>query len=154
MTMTTQLVPEGNQARWDSTFQRLGRSAPAQRADESETDYLRRLSRVAKKYIPRDEDITRVRFDHTLPDNVVRRFSEMAREALLRSMTRTDNLRPGEFRQILETDENTGQQIRKFYGPRSFTDEFMGRVQRVTRINAPATTALYQSAKAESRGLW
>jgi hypothetical protein len=154
MTVTTQLVPEGNQARWDDTFQRLGRSAPAQRADESEPDYLRRLSRVAKKYIPLDEEITRVRFDQTLPDNVVRRFSEMAREALLRSMVRTDNMRPGEFRQILETDENTGQKVRKFYGPRTFCDQFMGRVQQVTRINAPATTALYQSAKAASSGLW
>jgi hypothetical protein len=43
-------------------------------------DYLRRLSRVGRKYIPAGEEIARVRFDYTLPDEVVPKFSEMMRE--------------------------------------------------------------------------
>jgi hypothetical protein len=34
---------------WDATFQKLGRSAPAQRADEADADYQRRLARVGRK---------------------------------------------------------------------------------------------------------
>jgi hypothetical protein len=30
---------------WDATFAKLGRSAPAQRADEATVDYQRRLAR-------------------------------------------------------------------------------------------------------------
>jgi hypothetical protein len=71
MTMSTQMEPTGAQARWDATFAKLDRSCPARRADEAETDYLRRLSRVERKYIPKGEDIAQVRFDHTLPDAVV-----------------------------------------------------------------------------------
>ena len=45
------------QERWNSTFEKLDRACPAQRADEGSTDYLRRLSRIGKKYIPRDEQM-------------------------------------------------------------------------------------------------
>ena len=59
------------QERWQSTFEKLDRSCPAQRADEDSNDYLRRLSRIGKSYIPAGEQMARVRFDHTLPDEVV-----------------------------------------------------------------------------------
>ena len=65
--------------KWDATFAKLGRSAPAQRADESGIDYQRRLARIGRKYIPSGEEIARVRFDHTMVDAVVPRFSEMMR---------------------------------------------------------------------------
>jgi hypothetical protein len=60
---------------WDATFAKLGRSAPAQRADEATVDYQRRLARVGRKYIPAAEEIARVRFDHTMPDGVVGRHA-------------------------------------------------------------------------------
>jgi hypothetical protein len=47
--------------KWDATFAKLGRSAPAQRADEATADYQRRLARVGRKYIPAGEEIARVR---------------------------------------------------------------------------------------------
>jgi hypothetical protein len=46
--------------KWDATFAKLGRSAPAQRADEATVDYQRRLARVGRKYIPLSEEIARV----------------------------------------------------------------------------------------------
>jgi hypothetical protein len=142
--MTIQLEDNGAQSRWDSTFAALGRSAPARRADESGTDYLRRLSRVGRKYIPRGEQIAQVDFDE-LPDAVVPKFAELMRAAVGRNITRTDNMQPGEMRSVLVTDENTGQQIREWIGPDSFVKEMGRPCRRVLRINAPATTALYSA---------
>lgn len=53
------LEPTGPQAQWDSTFQKLGRSAPEPRADENDMAYLKRLSRIGSKYIPSGEEIAR-----------------------------------------------------------------------------------------------
>ena len=80
--MTEQFEPTGAQARWDATFSKLDRTCPARRADESEMNYLRRLSRVGRKYIPLGENIARVRFDDTLPDDVVPRYAELMRESV------------------------------------------------------------------------
>jgi hypothetical protein len=88
MMMAIQLEDDGIQSKWDRTFAALNRSAPARRADESETSYLRRLSRVGRKYIPRAEDIAKVDFDE-LPDAVVQRFAELMRAAVARNVTRT-----------------------------------------------------------------
>lgn len=38
--MSMRLEPTGPQALWEETFQKLGRSAPMQRADEGDMDYL------------------------------------------------------------------------------------------------------------------
>jgi hypothetical protein len=80
----------------------------------------------------------------------------MVREAVERNLTRTDNMEPGTFRTVMRVDEQTGLKTREFYGPRTFTDQFMGRIQRVARISAPVTQTLWENsrAKAESRGLW
>jgi hypothetical protein len=144
------------QERWDATFAKMDRSCPARRADESSTDYLRRLSRIGRRYIPAGEPIAKVRFDHTLPDEAVGRFSEEMRQCVERNLVRTDNMEPGTFRAVMKVDEQTGLKTREFYGPRTFCDQFMGRVQRVTRINAPPQQALWENrnARAESRGLW
>ena len=73
--MDMRLEPTGPQALWEETFQKLGRSAPMQRADESDMDYLRRVSRVGRRYIPRGEEIAQVRLRLTrMPDAVVPRF--------------------------------------------------------------------------------
>jgi hypothetical protein len=133
----------------------MDRSAPARRSDESAVNYLRRLSVIGKKYLPRSEQLTNITF-RDLPDDVVPKFSEMVREAVERNLYRTDNMEPGTFRAVMKVDEQTGMKIREFYGPRTFCDQFMGRIQRVARINAPATQTVWESAraKAESRGLW
>jgi hypothetical protein len=107
------------QERWDGTFAKLDRSCPARRADEAEVDYLRRLSRIGKKYIPRGEQMASVKFSE-LPDEVVPKFSELMRAAVERNLYRTDNMAPGEMRAVMRIDENTGQKIREFYGPDSF----------------------------------
>ena len=44
--MDAQLEPTGTHALWDETFQKLGRSAPPQRADESMPNYQRRLAEL------------------------------------------------------------------------------------------------------------
>jgi hypothetical protein len=142
--MTIQLEDNGVQSRWDSTFAALGRSAPARRADESGTSYLRRLSRVGRKYIPRGEQIAQVDFDE-LPDAVVPKFSELMRAAVARNVVRTDNMQPGELKSVMRRDENTGMQIREWHGPTSFVKEMGRPCRRVVRINAPATTALYSA---------
>jgi hypothetical protein len=137
--------------KWDATFAKLGRSAPAQRADEATVDYQRRLARVGRKYIPAAEEIARVRFDHTMPDGVVRKFSEMMRAAVERNLYRTDNMQPGEMRPVLEVDPNTGRQIRSWIGPTSFVKEMGQPCRRVVRINTPSSTPLY-SADRRSMG--
>jgi hypothetical protein len=142
--MTIQLEDNGVQSRWDSTFAALGRSAPARRADETGTDYLRRLSRVGRKYIPRGEQIAQVDFDE-LPDAVVPKFSELMRAAVARNVVRTDNMAPGEMRAVLRTDENTGMKIREWVGPDSFVKSMGRPCRRVVRINAPASMALYSA---------
>jgi hypothetical protein len=154
--MSMEIVPTGAQGRWDTTFAALGRSAPAQRADESSTNYLRRLSRVGRKYIPAGEPIAQVNFSE-LPDSAVPKYSELMREAVTRNMTRVDNMpHDGSYRTVLVTDDNTGRQIKTFYRPRPFTDDFVQPCRRVVRIAAPATNALYQASDARSamRGIF
>jgi hypothetical protein len=107
------------QERWDGTFAKLDRSCPAQRADEAEVDYLRRLSRIGKCYIPKGEQMASVNFAE-LPDAVVPKFSELMRAAVERNLYRTDNMQPGEMRAVMRIDENTGQKIREWIGPDSF----------------------------------
>jgi hypothetical protein len=141
--MSVQLEDDGIRSRWDSTFAALNRSAPVRRADESSTSYLRRLSRVGRKYIPRGEDIAKVDFDE-LPDAVVPKFAELMRAAVGRNVVRTDNMAPGEMRAVLVTDENTGMKIREWVGPDSFVKSMGRPCRRVVWINAPASMALYQ----------
>ena len=143
--MEMRLEPTGPQALWEETFQKLGRSAPAQRADEGDMDYLRRMSRLGRRYVPSGEEICSVHFDRSLPDAVVPEFSERMRSAVERNMRRIDNLDPRDpnYRQVLVTDPNTGMQTREFYRARPFTDDFSTPCRRVTRINTPASTPLY-----------
>jgi hypothetical protein len=154
--MNMKLEPTGPQALWEETFQKLGRSAPMQRADENDMAYLRRVSRVGRRYIPAGEEIAQVRFDHTMPDAVVPKFSEMMRERVEANLRRTDNLDPRDtnYRVVHVTDESTGMKIREFYRARPFTDDFSRPCRRVTRINAPASMPLYQADRAGMAGVW
>ena len=104
------------QERWDGTFAKLDRSCPAQRADEASVDYLRRLSRIGRRYIPKGEQIASVNFAE-LNDDVVPKFSELMRAAVERNLYRTDNMEPGTMRAVVRVDENTGQKIREWIGP-------------------------------------
>lgn len=151
--MDVKLEPVGPQAQWEETFQKLGRSAPAPRADERDLDYLRRVSRVGRRYIPAGEEIAAVRFDSTMPDAVVPKFSEMMRARVEANLRRTDNMDPNDpnYRVVHVTDENTGMRIREFYRARPFTDDFKLQTRRVVRINAPASMRLY-SADRRSMG--
>jgi hypothetical protein len=142
------------QERWDATFAKMDRACPARRADEAAVDYLRRLSVIGKRYLPKDERITRVTF-RDLPDEVVPKFSEMVREAVERNLVRTDNMEPGTFRAVTKVDEQTGLKVREFYGPRPFTDEFMLRPKRVVTFSVPQREVIWgHNAKTEARGLW
>ena len=145
----------GPQAQWDATFQKLGRSAPEPRADENDMAYLRRVSRIGRKYIPANEEICSVAFDQSMPDSVVPKFSEMMRAAVERRILyRTDNMAEGELRPVLETDHQTGMQIRKWIGPTSFVKEMGRACRRVTKINAPASTALYSVDRRDVAGFF
>ena len=119
-------------------------------------DYLRRMSRLGRKYIPRGEEIARVAFDYTLPDAVVPEFSERMRAAVERNMRRTDNLDPRDpnYREVLVTDQNTGMKIREFYRARPFTDDFARPTRRVVRINAPSSTPLYAADRRSMGGIF
>jgi hypothetical protein len=147
------------QERWDATFQKLDRSAPAQRADEASVDYLRRLSRIGRKYIPRGEQMASVNFAE-LPDETVPKFSELMRQCVEKNLRRTDNMQSGEIRPIIRVDENTGQKIREWIGPTSFVrNPLYGHrdCRRVTRISAPAGSTLWQDASETRRkasGAW
>jgi hypothetical protein len=141
------------QERWDGTFAKLDRSCPPQRADEAEVDYLRRLSRIGRRYIPAVEEIARVKFDDSLPDSVVPKFSEMMRAAVERNLYRTDNMEPGTMRSVMRTDENTGMKIREWYGPDSFVKAMGLPCRRVLAINAPAGSRLWGDASAARRAM-
>jgi hypothetical protein len=141
------------QERWDGTFAKLDRSCPAQRADEAQVDYLRRLSRIGKKYIPRSEQMASVNFSE-LPDETVPKFSELMRAAVEKNLRRVDNMIPGEMRSVMVVDPNTGQKTREWVGPTSFVrNPLYGHrdCRRVTRISAPAGTTLYQDAATTRR---
>jgi hypothetical protein len=143
------------QERWDGTFAKLDRTCPAQRADEAQVDYLRRLSSIGRRYIPKGEEIARVKFDATLPDAVVPKFSEMMRAAVERNLYRTDNMAPGEMRSVMVVDPNTGAQQRHFVGPTAFVrNPLYGHrdCRRVTRISAPHGSTLWQAASETRRG--
>jgi hypothetical protein len=143
------------QERWDGTFAKLDRSCPAQRADEDSTDYLRRLSRIGRKYIPRGEQMASINFAE-LPDETVPKFSELMRAAVERNLYRTDNMAPGEMRSVMVVDPNTGAQQRHFVGPTSFVrNPLYGHrdCRRVTRICAPAGSTLWGSASEARRAM-
>jgi hypothetical protein len=134
--MSEQIEPVGAQAKWDGTFAKLDRSCPARRADESGTDYLRRLAIIGKRYIPKSEDIHGVTFRKDtadpLPDTAVAKFAEQVRTAVERNLYRTDNMQPGELRAVMRVDENTGTKIREFYGPDSFVKAMSAPLRKVT----------------------
>ena len=87
-----------SQETWDTVFGRIGRSAPARRADESSVNYERRLATVGQRYIPASEEVANINFAR-LPDDAVAQFSTMAQEAVTRNLYRTDNMQPGEMRE-------------------------------------------------------
>jgi hypothetical protein len=148
------------QERWNDTFSKLvseagpnGRTCPSRRADESSVDYLRRLSRIGRRYIPAGEPIAKVQFDHTLPDDVVAKFSEQMRQAVERSLYRTDNMAPGDVRAVLRVDEATGQKIREYYGPRVAFIDNMGMVRKA-RLNRELADASQRSKYPLNRADW
>lgn len=147
------LESSGPQALWDETWAKLGRTAPEPRADEREADYLRRMARLGRKYIPSGEEIAAVRFDESI---MVPRFSEMMRQRVEANLRRTDNLDPNDpnYRVVHISDGNTGVRTREFYRARPFTDDFGTACRRVTRINAPAGTTLYGIDKAGMAGIY
>jgi hypothetical protein len=154
--MEMKLEPTGPQALWDETWAKLGRSAPAQQADEGNMDYLRRMSRLGRKYIPAGEEIAQVHFDRSLPDAVVPEFSERMRQRVEANLRRTDNLDPNDsnYRVVHVTDPNTGMRIKEFYRARPFTDDFGTPCRRVVRVNVPASTVLYAANRADMAGVW
>jgi hypothetical protein len=143
--VSERLEPIGPVAQWDETFQKLGRSAPAPHADESDLQYLRRVSRIGRRYIPAGEEIAKVAFDSSMPDSAVRTFSEQMRQRVEANLRRTDNLDPNDptYKVVHVTDDNTGMKIREFFRARPFADDFGTRCRRVSRINAPASQPLY-----------
>jgi hypothetical protein len=110
------------QEKWDETFSKLDRSCPPRRADEASVDYLRRLSHIGRRYIPKSDEMAGVNFAE-LPDEVVGRYSELMRQCVERNLRRTDNMAPGELRPVMVVDPNTGQKIREWVGPDSFVKE-------------------------------
>jgi hypothetical protein len=144
MTMSIQTEPVGPQARWDATFQKLGRSCPARRSDEAPLDYERRLARIGRKYIPQGEQIARVSFAQ-LPDSVVPQYAELMRQRVEANLFRTDNMAPGKMRPVMIVDENTGMKQRHWIGPDSFVKEMGQPCRRVTSIKAK-DQILYQAA--------
>jgi hypothetical protein len=147
------------QERFDDAFSVWGRSAPQPRADESTNSYIRRMARVAQKknYLAYDERAKRINFDQ-LPDHALPQFTEMLIDGIRRSVKRSDTVPEGTERKVVEIDGNTGQKITSFIRPdnESFVKDFTQPCRRVVRINAPATTALYQAAytKAAASGGW
>jgi hypothetical protein len=152
--MDAHLEPQGVHATWDETFQKLGRTAPAQGAGESSYDYQRRLADLGRRYIPRGEEIAGVDFSR-LPNEVVPKFAEMMRDRVEANLRRTDNLDPNDtnYRTVLVHDANTGGKVREFYRARPFTDDFLLPGRKVVRINAPEVRTVYQSRR-EAASTW
>jgi hypothetical protein len=158
MTMAddVRLESSGPQAQWDETWAKLGRTAPQPRAGEGDADYLRRMARLGREYIPSGEEIARVKFDSSMPDAVVPKFSEMMRSRVEANLRRVDNLDKNDpnYKVIHVADGNTGMRIREFYRARPFTDDFGVRCRRVSRINAPASMPLYAVDKSAMAGIY
>jgi hypothetical protein len=142
--------------RVDDAFSVWGRAAPPMRADETNSRYIKRIARVAQKgkYLSYDEPTKRIDFDQ-LANDALPVFTGMLLEGIKRRVNRSDTVPDGEERAVFTRDDQTGQQTRSFVRPngRTFCDQFMGRIQRVTRIAAPEMRTLYD-AKRETAGLW
>jgi hypothetical protein len=144
-----------SQESWQKVFEIVGRDAPRPLANEGSIAYERRMSTIAQKYVRRADQISRVDFN-TIPQEALRPFVNMVQEALVRDANSPLGMRPGEFRPVIDVDQNTGAKTKRWIGPRPFTDDAAyGNLpaRRVTRINAPAQNVIYDS-KRESRGLW
>jgi hypothetical protein len=142
-----------SQEKWDTVFGQIGRSCPARRADESSSNYERRLASIGQRYIPASEEVASIDFAR-LPDDAVDRFSAMAQEAVTRCLWRTDNMQPGEMREVFSVDPNSGQRIRNFVGPDSFVKSMGLPTRRVVKIFAPMGTALFSSDRRDSAGFF
>jgi hypothetical protein len=66
-----------------------------------------------------------------LNDDVVPKFSELMRQCVEKNLMRTDNMRPGEMRAVMITDENTGMKQRHWIGPDSFVKAMSAPCRRV-----------------------
>jgi hypothetical protein len=146
--------PVSIQERWSATFSLLDREAPIRKADEAQVDYLRRLSRIGKRYLPLSEPITEVRFSE-LPDDTVEQYSELCREAVERNLYRVDNMEPHTYRAIVKIDAHTGRKVREWIGPDSFcSDPRYGHLpgRKVLQIvRPPPAEVLYQSRRLNPR---
>ena len=125
------------QERWDGTFDKLDRTCPAQRADEAQVDYLRRLCRIGRRYIPAGEEIARSG-STDLPDEVVPKFSELMRAAVERNLYARKHA-AGRDAVCAWVDPKTGAKQRHWIGPHSsFATRLYGHrdCRRVIRIRA------------------
>jgi hypothetical protein len=88
------------------------------------------MATLAQKYIRRADRLSSIDFS-TLPKDALPQFVSMVQEAVIKNANSSEGMRPGEFREIFETDANTNSKIRKFIGPRPFTDQFLRPCRRV-----------------------
>jgi hypothetical protein len=109
---------------------------------------LRRLAIIGKRYIPKSEQIHSVTFRRDtadpLPDAVVPKFAEQVRQCVEKNLFRTDNMRPGEMRAVMITDENTGMKQRWFVGKDSFVKAMSQPCRRVVGGLFPRNVAPLQ----------
>jgi hypothetical protein len=131
------------QEQWEAVFNQIGRSCPPPLANEAQVDYLRRLSIIGKRYLPNDEQVKRVTFKR-LPDDVVEQYSSMVKEAVERSIWRTDNMSSGELRAVPQPGPN-GSRTTLFVGPDSFCKALTTPARRVVSFSAPQREILYQN---------
>jgi hypothetical protein len=116
------------------------------------------MSTVAQKYVRRSDALSRIDFNE-LPRDVVGKFAGLVQEALIRNANSPEGMRPGEFRPVIDVDQNTGAKVKRWIGPESFVKDPLYGYQeprRVARINAPQLNAIWESrySRRETSGLW
>jgi hypothetical protein len=145
------------QESWQKVFEVVGRDAPRPLATEGPVAYERRMSTLAQKYIRRADQLARVDFS-TLPKDALPQFVELVQQAVVQHANSAEGMRPGELREVFDTDENTGQKIRRWVGPESFVKSMPNYLppRRVVKIAAPPMVDLWRGANArkEASGLW
>jgi hypothetical protein len=124
------------QARFDSALEPWGQRAPAPVFGQDPNDYRRNMSASAKKLLPTDHKLRRVKYWDLKQDAY-----EALEPDLLRAVTehghRNDSVPfDAPLRQVTETSQN-GTVITKFLGQRSFVEDFKSVPRKVAYFRTP-----------------
>jgi hypothetical protein len=142
-------IAEHYQQRADAAFLEWGTRAKQRVEGEDIEAYRRSLAIQAKRMLPISDDKPSPDSVATfndlrnlqlrrMPSDVFERFEPQIYDACAKAVARNDTVPVGEMREVVKIDPATGYKEHRFYGQRSFIEDFKGPAFRA-RIRTPDT---------------